>query len=192
MDAYVSHGRSQALLKQRNLLALLAAGLTVFVVVLFGVIATKDREVVLQPVLSRPMTISSSSVAPDYLEAVTRDTAYLILNRSPDGLNYWMDSILKLVDPSFYGIIKTQLVKTVKEQSNTDIAQSFTMTAMTVDTVKLRSEVSGEVRTFVGDKLISTEKKTFQFSWKYSGVSLSLTGFGAVIADPANPTKGRL
>ncbi|WP_085811257.1 type IV conjugative transfer system protein TraE [Sphingomonas sp. TZW2008] len=192
MDAYVSHGRSQALLKQRNWLALLAAGLAAFIVVLFGVIASKDREVVLQPVLSRPMTISSSSVAPDYLEAVTRDTAYLILNRSPDGLNYWMDNILKLVAPEFYGAIKTQLVKTVKEQSNTDIAQSFTMTGMTVDTKQLKSEVTGEIRTFVGDKLISTEKKTFQFSWKYSGVSLSLTGFGSVVADPANPTKGRL
>lgn len=192
MDAYVSHGRSQALLKQRNWLALLAAGLAAFIVVLFGVIASKDREVVLQPVLSRPMTISSSSVAPDYLEAVTRDTAYLILNRSPDGLNYWMDNILKLVAPEFYGTIKTQLVKTVKEQSNTDIAQSFTMTGMTVDTKQLKSEVTGEIRTFVGDKLISTEKKTFQFSWKYSGVSLSLTGFGSVVADPANPMKGRL
>lgn len=138
------------------------------------------------------MTISSSSVAPDYLEAVTRDTAYLILNRSPDGLNYWMDNILKLVAPEFYGAIKTQLVKTVKEQSNTDIAQSFTMTGMTVDTKQLKSEVTGEIRTFVGDKLISTEKKTFQFSWKYSGVSLSLTGFGSVVADPANPMKGRL
>lgn len=117
MDAYVSHGRSQALLKQRNWLALLAAGLAAFIVVLFGVIASKDREVVLQPVLSRPMTISSSAVAPDYLEAVTRDTAYLILNRSPDGLNYWMDNILKLVAPEFYGAIKTQLVKTVPNQT---------------------------------------------------------------------------
>lgn len=192
MDAYVSHGRSQALLKQRNMLLLALAGLGALVVVLFGVIASKDREVVLQPILSRPMTVSSSNVSADYLEAVTRDTAYLILNRSPDGLEYWMNQILKVVHPEYYGEIKGQLVKTVKEQTNTDIAQSFTMTGMTVDTKRLESEVTGEVRTFVGDKWISTEKKTFRFGWKYTGVSLSLVSFGALVNDPANPNKGKL
>lgn len=192
MDAYVSHGRSQALLKQRNMLLLALTGLGALVVVLFGVIASKDREVVLQPILSRPMTVSSSNVSADYLEAVTRDTAYLILNRSPDGLEYWMNQILKVVHPEYYGEIKGQLVKTVKEQTNTDIAQTFTMTGMTVDTKRLESEVAGEVRTFVGDKWISTEKKTFRFGWKYTGVSLSLVSFGALVNDPANPNKGKL
>ena len=192
MDAYVSHGRSQALLKQRNMLLLALTGLGALVVVLFGVIASKDREVVLQPILSRPMTVSSSNVSADYLEAVTRDTAYLILNRSPDGLEYWMNQILKVVHPEYYGEIKGQLVKTVKEQTNTDIAQTVTMTGMTVDTKRLESEVAGEVRTFVGDKWISTEKKTFRFGWKYTGVSLSLVSFGALVNDPANPNKGKL
>lgn len=192
MDAYVSHGRSQSVLKQRNLLLMLTAGLGALIVVLFGVIATKDREVVLQPVLTRPMTITSSSIQADYLEAVTRDTAYLILNRSPDSLNYWMDNILRIVDPEHYGILKTQLVKTVNEQQNTDIAQAFTMKGLTIDTKKLESEVTGEVRTFVGDKWISTEQKTFRFGWKYTGVSLALTRFGTVITDASNPTKGKL
>lgn len=111
MDAHFAHSRGQALLKQRNMLLLVVLGLALLVMLLIGLVASKDREVVLQPILSRPMTISSSGVTTDYLEAVTRDTAFLILNRSPSGLNYWMDNILKIVTPESYGTIKAQLVR---------------------------------------------------------------------------------
>jgi len=181
MDAHFAHSRGQSLLKQRNLLLLVVAGLALLVLVMLGLIAAKDREVVLQPILSRPMTISSSGVTADYLEAVTRDTAYLVLNRSPSGLDYWMDNVLKIVSPDAYGTIKAQLVKIVSEQSNTDIAQSFLPTRMTVDPKALTSQVTGDLRTFVGDQTISNERKTYVFAWAYSGVSLSLVRFAAVL-----------
>jgi conjugal transfer pilus assembly protein TraE len=180
MDAHFAHSHGQRVLRQRNLLLLVIVGLVVLVGILLGLVATRDREVVLQPILSRPMTISSSGVTTEYLEAVTRDTAFLILNRSPSGLDYWMDNILKIVAPEAYGSIKAQLVKIVGEQSNTDIAQSFLPTAMTVDPKALTSQVTGDLRTFVGDQTISNERKTYVFAWKYSGVSLSLVRFGAV------------
>lgn len=181
MDAHFAHSSGQKVLKQRNLLLLVIVGLVVLVGILTGLIATKDREVVLAPILSRPMTLSSSGVSTDYLEATTRDTAYLVLNRSPSGLDYWMDNVLKIVAPEAYGPIKAQLVKIVTEQSNTDIAQSFLPTRMTVDPKNLTSQVTGDLRTFVGDQTISNERKTYVFAWKYSGVSLSLIRFGAVV-----------
>lgn len=187
MDAHFAQTQGQKVLRQRNLLLLVIIALVILVGILMGLVASKDREVVLQPILSRPMTISSSGVTADYLEAVTRDTATLILNRSPSGLDYWMENILNVVSPDAYGTIKAQLVKIVTEQSNTDIAQSFLPTGMTVDPKSLTSQVTGDLRTFVGDQTISNEKKTYVFAWKYSGVSLSLIRFGAVV--PAEPQE---
>lgn len=186
MDAHISYGRSQSVLVQRNLLAVAAIVLAIVVVVLFGALAAKNREVVLQPILSRPMTISSSGVTNDYLEAVTRDTAYLILNRSPSSLDYWMDSVLKIVDPDSYGMIKAQLVKIVSEQSNTDISQTFTPSKMSVDPKTLTSQITGELRVLVGDQVISHQKRTYVFGWRYSGVSLSLVRFG-ILAPATTP-----
>ncbi len=189
MDAHIFHSRSQSLLKQRNLLLIVVASLGALLALTFAFAASKDREVVLQPILSRPTVISSAGVTNDYLEAVTRDTAYLILNRSPDGLEYWMTNVLKLVAPEAYGTIKAQLVRIVNEQANSDIAQSFLPTKMTVDPRSLTSEVSGELRTFVGDQVISSEKKTYHFAWRYTGVSLALIRFGAVV--PQTPAEAR-
>ncbi|MEQ1518275.1 MAG: TraE/TraK family type IV conjugative transfer system protein, partial [Usitatibacteraceae bacterium] len=75
MDLGLSHTQSQRLLKQRNLLAMVAVLLFGATFLLTILAASRDREVVLQPILAKPLTLSSSGVPHDYLEMVTRDAA---------------------------------------------------------------------------------------------------------------------
>lgn len=100
MDYSIGLAQNQRVLKQRNALGITAIVLAGLVVILFMVGATRDREVVLQPILRSPLTISSTGVSPEYLEMVTRDTALIALNRSPENLNYWMESLLKIAAPN--------------------------------------------------------------------------------------------
>lgn len=62
MLVQISHERSQALLRQRNLFALTSAGLAVALVVAVGFAATRNREVVLVPTVRAPLTVSSAGV----------------------------------------------------------------------------------------------------------------------------------
>lgn len=186
MDATFSHNRSQALLRQRNMLLVSTLTLLVLVSWLVYAVTSKDRQVVLTPTLSRPLTISTAGVSPEYFELVTRDVALIALNRSPTGLDYWMESILKLAHPAAHGSLKAELVRLVKEQRGSDVAQSFTPTSMTIDPKRLTSDVTGELRTFVGRTVVSSERKSFRFRWAYNGLSLSLTGFRMLL-----PTNGR-
>lgn len=180
MLAEISHGKSQALLKQRNILLISTVALLVIVLMQVGLLLTRDREIVLQPVLPRPIAISSDHVSREYMELTTRDTALLILNRSPSGLDYWMENVLSLVDPSAYGEVKSQLIKMVNEQKGSDISQAFTLTGMTIDTRNLTAVVSGRLQTSVGKTVISNEPRQFAFKWRYSGLSLRLVRFGLV------------
>ena len=121
MLAQFSHERSQALLRQRNMFALTSAGLALAVVITGGLAATRDREVVLLPTMRAPLTISSAGASADYLEFVTRDAALMLLNRSPEGLDYWMAAILDLADPASHGRLKADLVRIVEEQRGSDV-----------------------------------------------------------------------
>lgn len=181
MLADISHGRSQALLKQRNMLAVLVLALIGLMMVIITMFVSRDREIVLQPVLSRPLTISSAGVTAEYLEMVTRDTATIALNRSPEALEYWMQQILKIVHPSAYGRLKANLLRVIDENKGSDVSQSFSMTGMKVDPKLMTSEVSGVVTIFVGKKVISSVKKTFRFRWSYTGLTLSLIEFGELV-----------
>ena len=180
MLAELAHGRAQALLKQRNMLAVICLALIGLVIVLVMLFASKDREIVLQPVLTRPLTISSNGVTADYLEMVTRDTALMTLNRSPENLDYWMDSILAIATPEAHGSLKRDLMKILNEQRGSSISQYFTLAGMKVDTEKLTSEVTGTLHTVVGSKSVTAEPKTFRFYWAYRGLTLQLKGFGMV------------
>lgn len=186
MDLSISHDQAQRLLKQRNLLAITVAGLFTLSIVLTLAAAHRDREVVLQPVLAKPLTLSSSHVDKDYLELVTRDAALLTLNRSPSNLQYWMDSILAITDPATHGRMKAELMKIVSEQSGSNVSQYFTIERLTVDPATLTSEVGGVLHTVVGAKEVTAEARIFRFVWSYSGVSLKLAGFGRVTKDGGN------
>lgn len=183
MDLSISHAQAQRLLKQRNLLAIGCAALFGVSVLLTLTAASREREVVLQPVLARPLTLSSSHVDKDYLELVTRDAALLTLNRSPSNLQYWMDSILEITDPRTHGRMKAELMKVFSEQNGSNVSQYFTIEKLSVDPEGLTSEVNGVLHTVVGSKEVTAEARTFRFVWSYSGVSLKLAGFGQVNKD---------
>lgn len=181
MLAEISHQKSQAYLKQRNMLAMLCLALIGLMLVVVMLFSAKDREVILQPILSRPMTVSSAGPTADYLELVTRDTASVMLNRSPVALEYWMEQVLRVVDPAYQGRVKAELLRIVTEQKDSDVSQAFSMTGMKVDPRALASEVTGVVTVFVGKKVIASDKRTFRFRWSYQGLSLAMIEFGEVL-----------
>lgn len=180
MDFSYQHAQSQRVLRQRNLLGIAAIVLAGIVGLLLLTSATRSREIVLQPVLRSPLAISSAGVSREYLELVTRDTAVLTLNRSPGSLDYWMKSVLEIVSPRAHGKIKADLLKIVDEQRGSSISQYFDIESMEIDPKQLTSSVHGKLNTVVGQKVVTSEPRTFQFDWEYSGVSLRLIGFGMV------------
>jgi conjugal transfer pilus assembly protein TraE len=173
----IAQRRAQSLLRQRNLLAIASAVLATVATVAISAAVTRDREVVLVPTVRTPLTITSRSVPKDYLELVTRDTALMLLNRSPEGLDYWMETILGLAHPSAHGALKAELIRIVTEQRGSDVAQAFVIRAMSVDTAGLSSDVTGTLKTYVGAQVIASEDRRFRFTWAYAGLRLSLTGF---------------
>ena len=180
MDFAYQHAHSQRVLRQRNLLGVVAIVLAAAVALLLLFSASRDREVVLQPVLRSPLTVSSAGVSREYLEMVTRDTAILTLDRSPANLDYWMKSVLEIVSPRAQGKIKADLLRIVDEQRGSSISQYFTLQSMKIAPANLQSTVTGQLNTVVGQKIITSQVRTFRFDWEYSGVSLKLIGFGMV------------
>ena len=177
MYSDISHERQQSLLRQRNLFALTSAGLGLALVVAGSLAATRDHDGVLVPTVPKQLTVSSAGVEADYLELVTRDAALVLLNRSPEGLDYWMNEILKLADPASYGQLKAELVRIVEEQRGSDVTQAFVIRSMTVDPKGLTSDVTGTLKTFVGAQVIASNDRSFRFRWSRHGLALGLVGF---------------
>lgn len=189
MDATFAHLSSQRVLRQRNALAVLAVVLAGLTTLLFFMASSRDREIVLQPITTSPVRISSSGVSRDYLEMVTRDTALVALNRSPETLEYWMNSLLDIADPASRGALKRDLLKVMDEQQGSQISQYFTLGWIKTDPEKLTSDVGGVLHTVAGSKEVTAQPRTFHFTWSYSGLSLKLRGFGMVAKEDGAAKK---
>ena len=174
---------TRKLTSQRNMIAgVLAASLILNAgFLLYN--ALRSTDVILQPVLQSPLTISSSGVSRDYLELITRDTAYAVLNRTPQSLDYWMNSVLKITDPASYGTVKAQMLRAVGQLRGSDITQTIDINMIDIHEKELRSTVTGVLHVFVGQKEVSQTPVRYYFIWSYHGLSLKLKGFGSV-ADP--------
>ena len=179
----VSHERQQQLLRQRNLYAFASTALGVMFCVAAGFATTREERVILVPTASSSLTVSSAGVDAAYLELVTRDTALLLLNRSPEGLDYWMAEILKLADPASHGTLKAELVRVVDEQRGSEVTQAYVISSLTVDPEALTSDVTGTLKTFVGAQVIASDERRFRFTWTYRGLRLGLAGFAKVPQD---------
>src|SRR3546814_13052647 len=81
MELSFSHSHNQRILRQRNMLAVAAAALAAITIGLFLVTISRDREVVLQPVLRSPLTVSSAGVSRESLAMITSDNVVLTLDR---------------------------------------------------------------------------------------------------------------
>jgi conjugal transfer pilus assembly protein TraE len=166
MDTELAHLAAQRVLRQRNALALTSLMLALLAIGAASAALTRDREVILQPIAHSPLTVSSAGVSKEYLELVTRDAAQLVLNRSPETLDYWMNAILALAAEPARGSLKRDLLKVVDE--------------LRTDPEALTSEVGGVLHTVAGSKEVTAEHRVFRFTWRYTGVSLRLAGFGMV------------
>ncbi len=180
MDISHAHLKAQGVLKQRNGLAVLSVILSIVLLISLAVAASREREVVLMPIAHSPLAISSSGVSRDYMELVTRDTALMALNRSPETMKYWMETLLNIAAPSARGALKRDLMKIINEQQGSQISQYFTLDTIRVDPEKLESEVSGVLHTIAGSKEVSQQRRRFRFNWQYVGLSLQLAGFGMI------------
>ena len=168
---------AQRHLGQRNRFAALSAVLGLTSLLAIGAAATRDEAVVLVPITSETLALSSGGVEAHYLELVTRDTALMLLNRAPESLDYWMGQVLKVADPAAHGRLKAQLVAIVDEQRGSDVSQAFVISGMRVEPKTLTSTVTGTLKTFVGAQVIASQQRSFEFKWTRRGLSLALSGF---------------
>ncbi len=145
MRAEFAHEQAQTYLRQRNRFAVLAGVLGLTTLVSLGAAVTRDEQVVLVPITSERITVSSGGIDAPYLELVTRDTALMLLNRAPESLDYWMTNILKLADPAAHGRLKAELVQIVEEQRGSDISQAFVIAEMHVDRRDLGRECQSAI-----------------------------------------------
>ena len=180
MDATSSTSRIRTTTRITVLLALLVVALTIAVIALAIAVTTKRTETVLVPTLTSEMRIVSGTPSAEYMEAMTRDVAALMLNRHPNNTDYFRDNILRLVHASVYARIERELAAQRQERVRTRTSTVFHPVSIYVAPEDGYSEITGILRTYVGPEQVSENTQTYAASWIVEGLSVRLADFSQV------------
>ncbi|WP_271187878.1 TraE/TraK family type IV conjugative transfer system protein [Maricaulis virginensis] len=180
MDIGEATGRVRSISRVTAMLACLCLALTVAVIALALSVMAKRGEVVLVPTLSSELRMISGTPSAEYMEAMTRDVAALMLNRHPNNTEYFRENILRMVHASVYAQIERELDAARQERVRTRTSTVFHPVSIYVDPEDRYSEITGILRTYVGPEQVGEETKTFAVRWIVEGLTVRLADFSEI------------
>jgi type IV conjugative transfer system protein TraE len=160
--------------RQRNVaLVLLLVALISIVILSLSVTAKKDQ-LVLVPLTSQPMTVEAGKVRRDYLRETAITISYFFENITPESADYFEERILSVTHPSARGRISADLRETVERWKDGSSSRAWYPRDVYEDPKSLYVEVTGELRTFVGTKLVDQRQMTLAMQFFQEDYSLYL------------------
>ena len=186
---YAKTQRERQLFAQRSvvlgiLLAICLAANLVLSLALFN-----GSRIVLVPTLPGDTAIDPNGrVDADYLENMTRDVAWLFLNKTPETAAYFVGRAQRLMDPSHFEAVKIALEKDSARAEQTHTSQTFFPAEFYVDPAGLYSETRGRLVILQGQQVVDDQEKTYALRWRKTGTLVRLTSIEAI--DPKD-AKGQ-
>ncbi len=126
-----------------------------------SLIFKQEKVIVIPPGLKESIWIESNQVDPTYLEEMASYFLHLALDTSPMNAGYQHKTLLKHASPDKYGSLKIQLMKEAERLKKDNVSTLFSPRILKVMKDGKTVKVEGSLATFVGNKRISEESKTF-------------------------------
>jgi len=155
------------------------------VVLSLSVTAKKDQ-LVLVPLTSHPTTVEAGKVRRDYLRETAITISYFFENITPETAEYFEERLLSVTHPSARGRVAADLRDTVERWRDGSSSRAWYPRDVYEDPKSLYVEVTGELRTFVGTKLVDQRQMTLAMQFFQEGYSLYLQDIQEI-----SPQEGR-
>lgn len=169
---------NRKLLKHRNWLLVGVTMMLLSNVLISSYLYRVDSKVVIVPSQVREeFYVTDKKVSEGYLESMTRDFAFLILNLTSENYQYVEATVLKLTTPEYYEKMKHELDALATDIKQRNVTTSFFPKEILVDNEQLITEVQGVLDTKVGLTTVSRENKVYRMVFDYSLGYLSLKEF---------------
>jgi conjugal transfer pilus assembly protein TraE len=171
---------------QRNLLLIV----TIFIVIANTVLAvgiySQKKLVVMVPTLDKEITIGTNYVSEDYLLLRAEQISGLLFNIREDNYLYNQNQLLNQIASQNKEDFKAQLEEFISDVKQKKYYYVFNKQSSEIDNQSLTVTFSGYLETYLIDKKISSQIRTFQFFFVNNGGIVTLTSFEEVKNENSN------
>lgn len=180
MDLKTAQARQQ-LFAQRSAALTVLLAIAVASNLVLGLVVMNGSRVILVPTLPAETAIDPNGrVDAEYLEDMTRDAAWLFLNKTPETAGYFERRAQRLMDPTHFEAVKLQLEKDSAKSEETHSSQTFFPADFFEDPAALYSEVRGRLVIMQGQQVLDDQPKIYAFHWTKTGTLLRLASIAEI------------
>ncbi len=182
--------KERALFAQRSVVlgALLALSLTSTAVL--SLCLMNNSRVILVPTLPADASLDANGhVDAEYLEDMSRDVAWLFLNKTPETSAYFERKAQRIMDPVSFEAVKVALEKESAKAEATHTSQAFFPDDFFEDPAGLYSEVRGRLVIMQGTQVVDDQSKLYAMHWSKSGTLVRLQSIAEIDPKDARGEK---
>lgn len=168
MNAHIESSKLVEALQRKNIFFVASMVLVMTVCIQSFVIwhlSDKERIVLVPPQLEQSVWLKGDSVSSTYLEQMSLFFIQLALNVTPDNASFMHQQLLKRVEPSAYGALKTKLANDADVLKRRNISTTFYPVNFSINQAKNQVDVEGDFETRVGKTQTSFVRKTYRMTF---------------------------
>jgi conjugal transfer pilus assembly protein TraE len=150
-----------------------------------------ERIILVPPTIHKSFWVESDKVSSEYLEQMGYFLVQLVLNVTPQSVDYQSKLLLQYAAPASYGEIKTAMAVTGERLKRDGAATVFSPRTLNVDERALKVSVQGQLTTFISDRRVSEVSKSYLIELQYALGKITIKSFKETNAnDPLDIKTG--
>lgn len=171
---------------QRNLLLIFAVFIVIANTLLAVGIYSQKKLVVMVPTLDKEIVIGTNYVSEDYLLLRAEQISSLLFNIREENYLYNRNQLLNQVASNSKEDFKAQLEEFISDVKQKKYYYVFSKQASEIDNQNLTVTFLGYLETYLIDRKISSQLRSFRFSFVNNGGIVTLTSFEEVKNENGN------
>ena len=181
--------RSRRTISYQKLVLLASLALNVVIALIAFRLIGLERIILVPPTINKSFWVESDKVSAEYLEQMGYFLVQLVLNVTPQSVDYQSKLLLQYAAPASYGEIKTAMAVAGERLKRDGAATVFSPRTINVEERALKVAVQGQLTTFISDRRVSEVSKSYLIELQYALGRITIKSFKETNANDPLDTK---
>jgi len=158
---------SRRLVSYQTIVLLMSLSLNAITASIAWRLVGHERTIVVPPAINKSFWVDSEKVSAEYLEQMGYFLLQLVLNVTPQSVDYQSKLVIHYAAPASYGDLKTAMAVAAERLKRDGAATVFSARSVSVDDRRLKVSVQGQLTTFISDRRVSEATKSYVVELQY-------------------------
>ena len=180
---------SRRTISYQKLVLLVSLALNIVIALIAFRLIGHERVILVPPSINKSFWVESDKVSAEYLEQMAYFLVQLVLNVTPQSIDYQSKLLLQYAAPASYGELKTAMAVAGERLKRDGAATVFSPRTINVDEHTLKVAVEGQLTTFISDRRVSEVSKSYLVELQYALGKITIKSFKETNANDPLETK---